>query len=63
MDFYSNEIIYAFRKYEIPFYDDERQPINTQPLMVFVQYLLRTVIYSFKSDDVLSLAKNGTDRS
>jgi ATP-dependent helicase/nuclease subunit B len=59
MDFYSNEIIYAFRKYEIPFYDDERQPINTQPLMVFVQYLLRTVIYSFKSDDVLSLAKTG----
>ncbi|MDE5995865.1 MAG: exodeoxyribonuclease V subunit gamma, partial [Eubacterium sp.] len=58
-DMYANEIVYAFRKYQIPYYDDERQPINTQPLMVFVQYLLRTVVYSFKSEDVLSLAKTG----
>ena len=56
---YANEIVYAFRKYHIPYYDDERQPINTQPLMVFVQYLLRTVIYSFKSEDILSLSKTG----
>ncbi|MDE5605238.1 MAG: PD-(D/E)XK nuclease family protein, partial [Eubacterium sp.] len=56
---YANEIVYAFRKYQIPYYDDERQPINTQPLMVFVQYLLRTVIYSFKSEDILSLSKTG----
>lgn len=56
---YANEIVYAFRKYQIPYYDDERQPINAQPLMVFVQYLLRTVIYSFKSEDILSLSKTG----
>lgn len=56
---YANEIVYAFRKYQIPYYDDERQPINTQPLIVFVQYLLRTVVYSFKSEDILSLAKTG----
>lgn len=61
---YRNEIVYAFRKYGIPYYDDERQPVNTQPLMVFVQYLLRTVIYSFRSEDILSLAKTGlTDMS
>lgn len=56
---YSNEIVYAFRKYDIPYYDDERQPVNTQPLMVFVQYLLRTAVFSFRSDDILSLAKTG----
>lgn len=59
LDKYSNELSYSFKKYEIPFFDDERQPINMQPLVVFVQYLLRTVIYSFRSDDVLSLAKTG----
>ncbi|MCH5316372.1 MAG: PD-(D/E)XK nuclease family protein [Eubacterium sp.] len=58
-DFYTNELIYAFRKYDIPYYVDERQPINTQPLMVFVQYLLRAVVYSCRSDDILSLAKTG----
>lgn len=58
-ELYRNEIVYAFRKYNVPYYDDERQPVNTQPLMVFVQYLLRTVLYSFRSDDILSLAKTG----
>lgn len=63
-DAYRNEMVYAFRKYGVPYYDDERQPINTQPLMVFVQYLLRTVVYSFRSEDILSLAKTGlTDMS
>ena len=58
-ELYSNELIYAFRKYDIPYYVDERQPISTQPLIVFVQYLLRSVVYSFRSDDILSLAKTG----
>lgn len=56
---YADDIVCAFRKYEVPFYLDERQPINTQPLMVFVQYLLRTVLYSYRSDDILSLVKTG----
>lgn len=59
LDKYSNELSYSFKKYEIPFFDDERQPVNMQPLVVFVQYLLRSVLYSFRSDDVLSLAKTG----
>lgn len=54
---YTNELISTFKKFEIPCFDDERQPIKNQPLIVFVKYLLRCVIYSFKSDDVLSLAK------
>ncbi len=56
---YSDEISSAFRKFEIPFFDDARQPVAMQPLIVFVKYLLRTVIYSFRSEDILSLAKTG----
>ena len=58
-DSYESELIYAFRKYGVPYYVDERQPICTQPLIVFVQYLLRSIVYSFRSDDILSLAKTG----
>jgi len=54
---YSDELLYTFKKFGIPCYDDERQPVKTQPLILFVQYLLRCMIYSFRSEDVLSLAK------
>ena len=53
---YSDELIYTFKKYEIPCFDDERQPVKSQPLIIFVQYLFRCIIYSFKSDDIVSLA-------
>lgn len=56
---YRSELAYAFRKYEIPFFDDERQSINSQPVVAFVRFLLRTVVYSFRSEDILSLAKTG----
>lgn len=56
---YRNELAYAFRKYEIPFFDDERQNINAQPVIAFVRFLLRTVTYSFRSEDILCLAKTG----
>lgn len=58
-DKYSAQLLHSFKKYEIPYFDDERQPIKNQPLIVFVKYLLRSVIYSFRSDDILSLAKTG----
>lgn len=56
---YRDELTSAFKKYEIPFFNDERQPIKCQPLVVFIEYLLRCVNFSFKSDDILSLAKTG----
>ena len=42
---YRSELSYAFRKYEIPFFDDERQSIGAQPVVAFVRFLLRTVVY------------------
>lgn len=56
---YRAELASAFKKYEVPFFNDERQPIKCQPLVVFIEYLLRCVNYSFRSDDILSLAKTG----
>lgn len=56
---YKNQLAHSLRKYEVPFFDDERQSISTQPVIVFVRYLLRTVAYSFRSEDILGLAKTG----
>lgn len=56
---YRAELSSAFKKYDIPFFNDERQPIKCQPLVVFIEYLLRCVNFSFRSDDILSLAKTG----
>lgn len=56
---YRNELSFALRKYEVPFFDDERQNIAAQPVVAFVQFLLRIAAYSFRSEDVLSLAKTG----
>lgn len=59
IDKYRDELASSFKKYEIPFFNDERQPISSQPLVVFIKYLLRCINFSLKSDDILSLAKTG----
>lgn len=59
LDKYRDELSSAFKRYDIPFFNDERQPIKCQPLVVFIEYLLRCVNFSFRSDDILSLAKTG----
>lgn len=56
---YRAELLSAFKKYDIPFFNDERQPVKCQPPVVFIEYLLRCVNYSLRSDDILSLAKTG----
>ena len=59
LDTYKDELGYCFRKYEIPYFYDERQPIANQPLVVFIMYLFRCINYSYQSDDILSLLKTG----
>ncbi len=56
---YLSELEYNFSKYEVPYFRDERQPINTQALIVMIEFMLRCINFSFKSDDILSLAKTG----
>ena len=59
LDKYRDELSVTLKKYEIPFFNDERQPVKNQPLIVFIEYLLRCVNFSLRSDDILSLAKTG----
>lgn len=59
MDKYNQELQMSFKKYNVPFFDDERQRLASQPIIMFVNFLLRCVIFSYKSDDVFSLVKTG----
>lgn len=59
LDKYKKELEFSFKKYNIPFFDDERQDISSQPLIMFVKFLLRIATYSYRSDDIFSMLKTG----
>lgn len=59
MERYEREMRFSFAKYNIPYFDDERQPIQSQPLIMFVSFLLRSVIYSYRFEDIFSMLKTG----
>ncbi|MBR3150033.1 MAG: PD-(D/E)XK nuclease family protein [Eubacterium sp.] len=59
LDKYLKEIQFSFCKYNIPYFNDERQDISAQPIIMFVNFLLHTIIYSYKSEDIFSLLKTG----
>ncbi|MBQ7203554.1 MAG: PD-(D/E)XK nuclease family protein [Eubacterium sp.] len=56
---YLKELQFSFKKFNIPYYNDERQDISSQPLIMLVNFIFRTIIYSYKSEDVFSLLKTG----
>lgn len=56
---YAPVLASAFEKYGVPYYADERQPVTAQPILVFPMYLMRSVIYGWRSDDLFSLIKTG----
>lgn len=56
---YQRELSFSFRKFNIPYYNDERQSISAQPLIMLVNFLLRVLIYSYRSEDIFSLLKTG----
>lgn len=56
---YKKELEFSFNKYDIPYYNDERQDISCQPIVMFVNFLLRTAIYSRRSEDIFALLKTG----
>ena len=59
LDKYEKELTFSFNKFNIPYFEDERQDINSQPLIMLVNFLLRTVVYSYRSEDIFSLLKTG----
>lgn len=56
---YKRQLEFSFNKFNIPYFNDERQNISSQPLIMFVNFLLRVAMYSFRSDDIFSLLKTG----
>ena len=59
LDKYLKELQFSFNKFNIPYFNDERQDISSQPLIMLVNFLLRVIIYSFRSEDIFSLLKTG----
>ncbi|MBR2953945.1 MAG: exodeoxyribonuclease V subunit gamma [Clostridia bacterium] len=56
-DSYKKNLESAFRKYDIDCFDDNRQPVNTQPLVVFVKCLLNILVKGFDIETVLRFLK------
>ncbi len=54
---YRKDLAAAFRKYDIDCFHDNRQPVDTQPLIVFVKCLLDILIKGFETETVLRLLK------
>lgn len=54
---YKKDLASAFRKYEIDCFHDNRQPVNTQPLIVFVKCLLNILVKGFDTETVLRFLK------
>lgn len=59
LDKYQHQLEYSFEKYNVPYYNDERQNISSQPLIMFVNFLFRISEFYYKSDDIFSLIKTG----
>lgn len=47
----------AFENYEIPFFHDERQAVVSQPLVNLIEFALKAVTHSYRSEDIFSYAK------
>ncbi len=56
---YETELKYAFRKYDIPVFDDARQPILNQPIMLYVSYILKICSDGINTENILLLLKTG----
>lgn len=56
---YETELRYAFRKYSIPVFEDARQPIKNQPLILYVQNALKICAEGFNTENILRYMKTG----
>lgn len=54
---YKNDLANSFRKYGIKCFFDSRQPVLTQPLIVFIRTLFNIIVNGFSADSVFTLLK------
>ncbi len=58
-DKYETQLRYAFKKYEIPSFEDARQPISNQPLVLYLQNALKICADGFGTENVMRYLKTG----
>ncbi len=58
-DTYDTELSAAFHKYEIPYFEDKRQPVAAQPLMQYVTGLLEIAADGITTETLLRTLKTG----
>lgn len=58
-DSYAQILSGVLNRYEIPVFEDNRQPFSTQPLLVFIKHLFSTVRSGFKSEEIFKYLKSG----
>ncbi|MEG1614983.1 MAG: PD-(D/E)XK nuclease family protein, partial [Oscillospiraceae bacterium] len=56
---YKRELISSFKKYGIPFFEDERQPITSQPLITLVRCAFEIAAKGFSTDRLMRYLKTG----
>ena len=56
---YDSILTYTFKKYDIPFFEDERMPVSRNPLVMAVRYALRIASRGMETDSIISLLKTG----
>lgn len=58
-DTYDRKLTAAFRKFGVPFFEDKRQPVNTQPLVIFINTLLEAAVEGISTDVLMRHLKSG----
>ena len=56
---YERHLRHALKKYGVPLFEDKRQNIENQPLVVFVSTLIQLCAEGFSSDYIFRLCKTG----
>ncbi len=52
---YENELKSSFNKYKIPYFEDSRESILSQPLSVYILKVLEICAYGYKRQNIISL--------
>ncbi|MBQ0015320.1 MAG: PD-(D/E)XK nuclease family protein [Oscillospiraceae bacterium] len=56
---YNRELVAAFNRFEIPVFEDVRQPITNQPIISLTRSILRILCNGFTNENILNYLKTG----
>lgn len=56
---YEKEIRHSFKKYGVPLFEDKRQPIQNEPLTVYIRTLLTVCEKGLSTESIMRLLKTG----